>query len=163
MLTSAGAAAGIDLCLHMVRRDHGANVALAAARLSVVPLVREGGQAQFVAPAAAPHADPGLEPVLRWIDTNLRADLDVAKLARRAAMSPRTFLRRFQEQTGTSPARWVAEARVRRAQALLESTSMSVDEVAHAVGFGSGVTLRQRFAAVVGLSPQRYRRSFRAA
>ena len=101
--------------------------------------------------------------MLRWIDANLGAELDVAKLARRAAMSPRTFLRRFQEQTGTSPARWVAEARVRRAQALLESSTLTVDEVAGAVGFGSGVTFRQRFAAVVGVSPQRYRRSFRAA
>jgi transcriptional regulator GlxA family with amidase domain len=163
ILTSAGAAAGLDLCLHMVRRDHGAAVALAAARLSVVPLVREGGQAQFAATAATPQPAPGLEPVLRWIDANLGAELDVAKLARRAAMSPRTFLRRFQEQTGTSPARWVAEARVRRAQALLESSTLTVDEVAGAVGFGSGVTFRQRFAAVVGVSPQRYRRSFRAA
>lgn len=162
ILTSAGAAAGLDLCLHMVRRDHGATVALSAARMSVVPLVREGGQAQFVTESAAAHADPGLDPVLRWIAANLRADIDVVMLAHRAAMSPRTFLRRFKEQTGTSPARWVAAARVRRAQGLLESSSLSVDAVADAVGFASPVTFRQRFASVVGVSPQQYRRAFHA-
>ncbi|MCB9683362.1 MAG: helix-turn-helix domain-containing protein [Alphaproteobacteria bacterium] len=160
VLTSAGAAAALDLCLHVVRCDHGAEVAAEAARLSVVPLVREGGQAQFVPRPARAADDDTLGALLTWIDAHLDDDLDTDTLARRVAMSPRSFLRRFRERTGTTPARWVAAARVRAAQALLESTTRTVEEVGDAVGFGTPATFRQRFRDVVGTSPSHYRRSF---
>lgn len=163
ILTSAGAAAGFDLCLHMMRVDYGAAFAAEVARLAVMPLERSGGQAQYVSYASElPQLMP-LAPLLVWIDEHLSQDLSVEVLARRARMSPRSLNRHFTSQMGISPAQWVATARVRRAQALLERTSMSMEEVATAVGFGSAVTLRQRFAAVVGTSPRDWRRSFNSA
>ncbi|HYB99415.1 MAG TPA: helix-turn-helix domain-containing protein [Candidatus Limnocylindrales bacterium] len=160
LLTSAGAAAGFDLCLHLVRRDHGAAVAAEVARAAVLPLERSGGQAQFIT-----HEPPALEgsslgPVLEWLDANLHRDLSLPVVARRAAMSTRTLSRRFREQVGTTPAAWINRARVRRAQRLLETTGSPVEAIAEKVGFGSAAVLRQHFAQVVGTSPLAYRRSF---
>jgi transcriptional regulator GlxA family with amidase domain len=162
VLTSAGAAAGLDLCLHLVRRDHGAAVAAMAARDAVMPLERDGGQSQFIT-HPPPTPDGGsLEPLLRWVDQHLADPLPLGTLARRAAMSERTLSRRFHEQTGTTPAQWVLTARVRRAQALLETTALNVEQIAGEVGFRSSAVLRERFGAVVGTSPVAYRRAFQA-
>ncbi|MFI6992734.1 GlxA family transcriptional regulator [Nonomuraea wenchangensis] len=162
ILTSAGAAAGLDLCLHLIRRDLGSAVAAAAARLAVTPLEREGGQAQFVA-HARPPAPRGslLEPVLSWIEDNLAGEVTPAAMAARAGMSERTFGRRFREQTGTTPLQWLLRARVRRAQLLLETTDHGVERVAAQAGFGSATAFRDRFKRVVGVTPQSYRVSFR--
>jgi transcriptional regulator GlxA family with amidase domain len=163
VLTSAGAAAGLDLCIHLVRRDLGADRAAAVARAAVMPLERAGGQAQFI--VHEPPAPNGLSmgPLLRWIEENLRAELSLSVLARRAAMSTRTLSRRFREQVGTTPALWVTRARVRLAQRLLETTELSVEAVATHVGFGSATVLRDRFGGIVGTSPMAYRRSFKVA
>jgi transcriptional regulator GlxA family with amidase domain len=163
LLTSAGATAGIDLCLHLVRRDFGAAVAAQAARMSVVALEREGGQAQFMVHPSPPVDGASLAPLLEWMEQNLRRDLSLAAIARRAAMSTRTLGRRFREQAGMTPAQWVIFVRVRRAQQLLETTGHAVDRVASLVGFASAATLRVQFQKIVGTSPQAYRRSFRGA
>ncbi|MEJ8638555.1 MULTISPECIES: GlxA family transcriptional regulator [Streptomyces] len=161
-LTSAGAAAGLDLCLHMIRRDHGSAVAADAARLSVMPLEREGGQAQFIVHQLPPSPDgTALEPVLRWMEENARRELTVAEIAARAGMSPRTLNRRFREQTASTPLQWLHRARVRQAQYLLETTAHSVDRIAAQVGFGSPTAFRDRFKRQVGTSPHAYRRAFR--
>ena len=163
ILTSAGAAAGLDLCLHMVRLDHGAAVAADAARLSVMPLERAGGQAQFIA-HPPPSADGGsLEPLLSWLDQNAHRELSIAVIARRAGMSTRTLARRFREQTGTTPAQWVIARRVHRAQQLLETSGHDIERVADEAGFGSTATFRAHFQRTVGTSPQAYRRAFRSA
>jgi transcriptional regulator GlxA family with amidase domain len=163
ILSSAGAAAGLDLCLHLVRRDFGAAVAAEAARISVMPLERAGGQAQFIAHERppAPAGEP-FEALRRWIDANLQRELGLETLARRAAVSPRTLSRRFREQLGTTPAQWVLRARVLRAQQLLETSAEPIERIAAAVGFGSAATLRERFHRQLGTSPQSYRRAFRA-
>ena len=158
VLTSAGAAAGMDLCLHLVRRDHGATVAAYAARLAVMPFERDGSQAQLVE-RPAPDA-PSLAPLLRWMDEHPQEDLSLARIARRAAMSGRSLSRHFREQTGTTPARWIASLRVRRAQQMLETSAISIERIAAEVGFGSTATFRDRFQRVVGTSPQAYRRAF---
>ncbi|MEV6783993.1 helix-turn-helix domain-containing protein [Streptomyces sp. NPDC051098] len=161
-LTSAGAAAGLDLCLHMIRRDHGSAVAADAARLSVMPLEREGGQAQFIVHQLPPSpVGTALEPVLRWMEENARRELTVAEIAARAGMSPRTLNRRFREQTASTPLQWLHRARVRQAQYLLETTAHSVDRIAAQVGFGSPTAFRDRFKRQVGTSPHAYRRAFR--
>jgi transcriptional regulator GlxA family with amidase domain len=160
VLTSAGAAAGLDLCLHLVRRDLGAEVAAEVARAAVMPLERAGGQAQFIAHEPPAGDGSSVAPLLTWLEQNLRKDLPLPVIARRAAMSTRTLSRRFREQVGTTPALWVTRARVRRAQRLLETTDLSIDRVAAEVGFGSSAVLRERFNHVVGTSPQAYRRSF---
>jgi transcriptional regulator GlxA family with amidase domain len=162
VLTSAGAAAGLDLCLHLVHRDHGAAVAADAARASVMPLERAGGQAQFVA-----HEPPGpsggsLEPLLGWLVENLHRPLTLDDVAARAAMSTRSLSRHFREQTGGTPAHWLRRHRVRRAQLLLESTDRPVERIGEDVGFASPTAFRQRFREVVGVSPRAYRRAFRA-
>jgi transcriptional regulator GlxA family with amidase domain len=166
ILTSAGASAGLDLCLHLVRLDHGAQVAADMARIAVMPLERDGGQAQFIVhepPTSSPSMESeSLEPLLVWLRANLHRTLDVDAMARRAAMSPRTLARRFREQTGTTPARWLLGLRVRRAQQLLETTPQSVERIAAHAGFGSTATFRDRFHRLVGTSPQAYRRAFRA-
>ncbi len=161
ILTSAGAAAGVDLCLHLVRRDFGASVAADSARRAVMPLERGGGQAQFIV-----HAPPGaeggsLEGVLTWMDRHHAEDLPLRAIAKRAAMSTRSLSRKFREQTGTTPAIWVARRRVHHAQRLLETTSHSIDRIAGEVGFGSVATFRERFQRIVGTSPRAYRRAFR--
>jgi transcriptional regulator GlxA family with amidase domain len=144
-----------------VRRDLGADIAARVARVAVMPLERAGGQAQFIVhePPNVGHATFG--PLLLWIEHNLRRDLSLAAIARRAAMSGRTLSRRFREHVGTTPAAWIARTRVRQAQRLLETTSLSVEAVAEATGFGSATVLRERFNAMVGTSPLAYRRSFR--
>jgi transcriptional regulator GlxA family with amidase domain len=162
LLTSAGAAAGLDLCLHLVRRDFGAAVAAHTARLSVMPLEREGGQAQFIEHQATPDDGTSLAPLLRWLGKNLSQELTLSTIARKAAMSPRSLSRHFHQQTGETPAQWVLAARVRWAQRLLETTNHPVERVAEQVGFGSPATFRERFHRLVGTSPQAWRRSFRA-
>ena len=162
ILTSAGAAAGLDLCLHLIRRDHGSAVAADAARLSVMPLEREGGQAQFIVHELPPvPRGSALEPVLGWIEENLESPLTVRQLAARCAMSERTFNRRFREQTGTTPLQWLLRARVRRAQYLLENTGHGIERIAQQAGFGSPTAFRERFRRVAGVAPQAYRASFR--
>jgi transcriptional regulator GlxA family with amidase domain len=163
LATSAGAAAGLDLCLHLIRRDHGSAVAAAAAKLSVVPLEREGGQAQFIVHEQPPAPrGSALEPVLRWLEATAPAELTTAQIAERAGMSTRTLNRRFREQTGTTPLRWLHRARVRRAQYLLETTDDTVDRIADTAGFGSPTAFRDRFKSIVGISPQAYRQAFRS-
>jgi len=162
VLTSAGTAAGIDLCLHVVRRDHGAEVANAVARRMVVPPQREGGQAQFAeAPVPCCPADDPLAAVVDWAVANLDRDLPVEVLAHRAAMSPRTFARRFRSATGTTPLQWVLGQRVLLAQRLLETTDEPIERIASQVGFGSAAVLREHFGRQVQTSPQAYRRTFR--
>ncbi|MCB9763944.1 MAG: helix-turn-helix domain-containing protein [Alphaproteobacteria bacterium] len=161
VLTSAGAAAGLDLCLYLVWRDLGAEVAATAARYAVMPLEREGGQAQFIEHPAPEH--PGsLRPLLTWIEANPAAELSNEALARRFAASPRTLARAFQRQLGTTPAAWVRRARVRHAQALLETTDLSMEEVAARSGFASPATLRAVFHQELDTAPTRYRASFSA-
>ncbi|GAA5086332.1 AraC family transcriptional regulator [Nocardia iowensis] len=164
LLTSAGAAAGIDLCLHMIRRDHGSAVAADAARLSVVPLEREGGQAQFIVHDQPPTPrGSALEPVMRWLQENSAQDLTLDDIAAHAGMSTRTLNRRFREQTGTTPLQWLLRARIRQAQYLLESTGHPVDRIAGQVGFGSPTAFRDRFKRIVGTSPHSYRAAFHGA
>ena len=158
VLTSAGAAAGLDLCLHMIRRDFGARVAARTARAAVVPLERAGGKAQFI--QDDPPAAAGLAPLLDWMRVNLDQRLEVERLAARAGMSPRTFARRFRAETGTTPLQWLLTARIRRAQLLLETTGWSIERVATEAGFDSAVTFRQRFRQVAGVTPSDWRRSF---
>ncbi|MBX9398033.1 helix-turn-helix domain-containing protein [Streptomyces sp. TRM72054] len=163
-LTSAGAAAAMDMCLHMIRMDHGSAVAAHAARMSVMPLEREGGQAQFIVHDQPPApAGATLEPLLAWLEDNCDRDLTLDDIAGEAGMSTRTLNRRFREQTGTTPLQWLHRARVRRAQYLLETTSYSVERIATQAGFGSPTAFRERFRRVVGTSPQGYRRAFRSA
>lgn len=161
VLTSAGAAAGLDLCLHLVRYDLGARIAADTARAAVMPLERSGGQAQFIV-----HRDPAavdsMGPLLPWIERNIKRTLSLAMVARHAAMSTRTFSRRFREQVGESPAQWIAKARVRRAQHLLETTTLSIEQLATEAGFRSASVLREHFSAVVGIAPLAYRRAFPA-
>lgn len=159
-LTSAGAAAGMDLCLHMIRRDHGSAVAADAARLAVMPLEREGGQAQFIVTPPTKPQGAELEPVLRWMEENAARDLTLNDIADHAGMSTRTLNRRFREQTGTTPLQWLHRARVRQAQHLLETTKHPVELIASRVGFGSATAFRDRFKRVAGTSPNAYRAAF---
>lgn len=162
MLTSAGAAAGLDLCLHMIRRDWGSAVAADAARLSVMPLEREGGQAQFIVHPQPPVPQgSALEPLLEWMEHHLGDELTLTDLARQSEMSERTLGRRFREQTGTTPLQWLLRARVRRAQFLLETTDHTVERIADQAGFGSPTAFRERFKRVAGTTPAGYRTAFR--
>jgi transcriptional regulator GlxA family with amidase domain len=159
ILTSAGASAALDLCLHMVRRDHGHAAAAQAARLAVAPLEREGGQAQFIR-RESPASSASIGPLLRWMDENSALPLTLAQLAARAGASSRTLSRRFRAQTGTTPLQWLLGARVRHARELLETTALSLEEIAAAAGFDGPATLRERFRREVGVSPSAYRRTF---
>jgi transcriptional regulator GlxA family with amidase domain len=160
ILTSAGAAAGFDLCLYLVRRDLGAEAAAAVARATVMPLERSGGQAQFIVHEPPTNDGTSIGRLMDWVEEHLCSDLSLPVLASRAAMSIRTLSRNFRAQVGTTPAEWVAQARVRRAQRLLETTQLDVEQVAAKSGFGSASVLRQHFAAIVGTSPLAYRRAF---
>ncbi|MBJ7593827.1 MAG: helix-turn-helix domain-containing protein [Candidatus Dormibacteraeota bacterium] len=161
VLTSAGTAAGIDLCLHILRKEHGATVANAVARRMVVPPHRDGGQAQYIeAPMVEHDRGDDLAVVLDWVQANLNKPFGVDHLARRANMSLRTFNRRFAATTGTAPHRWLINQRVQLAQRLLEETDLDVEQVAEQTGFGTAATLRQHFARQRGTSPQAYRRQF---
>ncbi|MFF2571347.1 GlxA family transcriptional regulator [Streptomyces sp. NPDC058084] len=160
-LTSAGAAAGLDLCLHMIRADYGSAVAADAARMAVVPLEREGGQAQFIVHDRPPvPRGSDLEPLLAWLQDNLGRAFTLDDIAERAGTSTRTLIRRFREQTGTTPLQWLHRARVRQAQHLLETTRHSVERIGAQVGFGSPTAFRDRFKRTTGVSPHSYRRSF---
>lgn len=160
LLTSAGVAAGIDLCLHLLRRDHGAAAANAAARQTVVAPHRSGGQAQFIE-RAVPVADGGgLEATRAWALERLDQPLTVAQLARHAHCSERTFARRFRAETGTTPLRWLLTQRVERAQQLLETSDLPVELVARLCGFGSAAGLRQHFRRATTATPTAYRRTF---
>ena len=159
VISSAGTAAGIDACLHLIRRELGAQQAAMVARRMVVPPHRDGGQAQYVDTPLPCDADT-LAPLLAWMTEHLDAELTVPDLAARALMSERTFARRFRAETGTTPAAWVTRQRLVRAQEMLERTSAGVDEVARTSGFGSAAILRHHFARVLGTSPQAYRRQF---
>jgi AraC family transcriptional activator FtrA len=160
ILTSAGSAAGIDLCLHIVRRDYGAEIANRVARRLVMPPHREGGQAQYVQETIRGDGAGGLAPVLEWAQSHLGRALKVEDLARKAAMSPRTFARRFREQTGTTPHQWLMHQRLLAAQRRLEKTAEAIDQVAEAVGLQTASTLRQQFGRVLGTTPTAYRRRF---
>lgn len=160
VITSAGTAAGIDACLYVVREEHGPVVANAIARRMVVPPHRDGGQRQFVAAPVPKCSDDGFGAILAWMVENLDADIAVDDLARRAHMSSRTFARRFVDEVGTTPHRWLTEQRVAHARTLLESTDIGIEQVAAQVGFGSATLLRHHFTAAVGLSPTAYRRRF---
>ncbi|WP_326565546.1 helix-turn-helix domain-containing protein [Amycolatopsis rhabdoformis] len=161
--TSAGVAAGIDLCLHLVRLTLGADVAASIARSMVTAPFRSGGQAQFItAPSPARDEEP-LAAVRERALRELRRPLTVAELAGWAAMSERTFARRFVAETGTTPLRWLLDQRIARAQQLLESSDLPVAEIAGCCGFGSAVSFRQHFTRHVGIAPSRYRTDFRPA
>jgi transcriptional regulator GlxA family with amidase domain len=160
VLTSAGAAAGLDLCLHIVRRDHGAAVAADTARSSVMPLERAGGQAQFISHEPPAPARASLQPVLAWLTDNLDTHLTLADIAKHASMSTRSLSRHFRHQTGTTPLQWLSRQRVRRAQQLLEETDRSVEQIGELVGFTSPTAFRECFRQTVGVSPRDYRRSF---
>jgi AraC family transcriptional regulator, transcriptional activator FtrA len=162
VLTSAGKAAALDLCLHLVRLDHGPAVANAVARRLVVPPHRTGGQAQFVTtPVPARDGHP-LAELLPWVMLRLDQPLTVEDLALQANMSSRHLARHFHAATGTSPLRWLLTQRIRRAQELLENTDDSIDTVAAAAGMGTATTLRRHFQRTVGVPPDTYRRTFRA-
>ena len=162
LATSAGAGAGIDLCLHLVRADFGAAHAAELARQLVMPPHREGGQAQFIAPAAAPPPlDQSLGGLLDWVGDRLAEPITVADMALRLNVSDRTLARRFAEQLGTSPGQWLLGRRINAARALLEQTDLSVDAVAARVGLASATNLRRRFHRALHTTPAAYRRSFR--
>jgi transcriptional regulator GlxA family with amidase domain len=160
IVTGAGSAAGLDAALHLMRQQFGAKVAADAARRMVVPPHRSGGQAQYIARVIPDCDAETLGPLLTWIIQNLADDLSIDELARRSHMSPRTFARRFRDETGTTPHSWVTAQRVQAAEELLELTDHPVDWIANEVGFGNAAALRHHFARARGVSPQQYRRTF---
>ncbi|MGO4723867.1 MULTISPECIES: transcriptional regulator FtrA [unclassified Inquilinus] len=160
VLTSAGSAAGLDLCLHIVRRDWGARIANQVARRLVVPPHREGGQAQFVDRPVQVEDRPRLAALFDWIRRNLAEDLPLDRLADQAGMSLRTFLRRFRDATGMTPAEWLVGERLALARDLLETTELPVERIATECGFGSADTLRHHFRRRLATSPARYRAGF---
>ncbi|MGW3242103.1 GlxA family transcriptional regulator [Streptomyces sp. NPDC001070] len=162
ILTSAGVASGIDLCLHLVRRDHGTAVANASARRTVVPPYREGGQAQYIQRPVPQPLQATTAAARSWALDRLDQPLTLRELAEREAMSVRTFTRRFREEVGTSPGQWLTQQRVERARNLLESSDLSVDQVAREAGFGTAASMRQHLQTALGVSPTAYRRTFRA-
>ncbi|QOC89962.1 GlxA family transcriptional regulator [Micromonospora craniellae] len=162
LLTSAGTAAGIDACLHLVRQEHGSAAATRLARRMVVPPHRDGGQAQFVeAPIPKAPEAPTLEPVLEWLMERLDQQLTVDEMPARAGMAPRTFARRFRAETGTTPHDWLTSQRVLLARRLLEDTGLTVEAVAERAGFGDAAALRHHFTRRVGATPHAYRTTFR--
>ncbi|MFE5284550.1 GlxA family transcriptional regulator [Nocardia sp. NPDC056611] len=162
LLTSAGVAAGLDLCLHLVRRDLGAAVAAETARGIVMPLQREGGQAQFIQHPAQDRTDNPLQRTLTWMEANLHRPLTLTDIARHAALSVRTLTRHFQDQVGTTPLQWLLSTRVRYARELLETTDLPVETIAQQAGFATSTTLRHHFTRRLGTSPQQYRNTFHA-
>ncbi|MEU2235638.1 helix-turn-helix domain-containing protein [Streptomyces vietnamensis] len=161
VLTSAGKAAAMDLCLHLVRLDHGSAIANTVARRLVVPPHRDGGQAQFVTAPVPTREDHPLTELLPWAVERLDRPLTVEDLARQARMSSRHLGRHFRAATGTTPLQWLLTQRIRRAQELLEATDDSVDAIAEATGMGTATTLRRHFNRTVGVPPDAYRRTFR--
>ncbi|MGH4029665.1 GlxA family transcriptional regulator [Actinomycetota bacterium Odt1-20B] len=162
VLTSAGVASGVDLCLHVVRRDHGTAVANEVARVTVVPPHRDGGQAQYV---QRPVPEPQLATTTTaraWALGRLHEPLQLRDMAEQESMSVRTFTRRFREEVGISPGQWLTQQRVERARHLLESSDLSVDQVARDAGFGTAQSMRQHLQAALGVTPTAYRRTFRS-
>ncbi|MGA8986538.1 GlxA family transcriptional regulator [Aeromicrobium sp.] len=160
VLTGAGSAAGIDASLHLLRQVFGAKVATTTARRIVVSPHREGGQAQFVrTPMGQTEADT-LAPLLAWASDHLDEQLSIERLAAQAHMSPRTFARRFRDETGTTPLQWLSSQRLAQAEELLENSTWSVEQIASRVGFGNAATLRHHFATARGTTPQQYRKTF---
>ena len=159
-VTSAGVAAAIDLCLHLVMRDCGAAVANEVARMTVVAPTRAGGQAQFIPRPAGLESGQSLAPLRDWASRHLDKPLTLADLARRAHLGERTLTRRFRAETGTSPLQWLLQQRLGRARELLETTTLPIDRVAEACGLGTADTLRQHFADKIGVSPAAYRAAF---
>lgn len=160
IITSAGTAAGLDACLHLLRQELGAEMANTIARRMVVPPQRDGGQAQFIAHPLPESVSMSLAPVTDWMLENLCQDLTVDDLASRAHMSPRTFARRFKADHGTTPAAWLGRQRIIHAQRLLEQTDLGLDRIAYECGFGSAAVLRQNFTRTLGTTPTAYRATF---
>jgi transcriptional regulator GlxA family with amidase domain len=163
VITSAGTAAGIDACLHLVRKEQGPEIANKIARRMVVPPHRDGGQAQYVERPLPRSTCDTVGEVLFWMETNLDQEVTVEQLAARAHMSPRTFARRFQQETGTTPYRWILRQRVLLAQQLLEATDETMDAIAGRTGFGTAAALRHQFVQTLGITPNAYRRTFRGS
>lgn len=163
VLSSAGVAAGIDLCLHVIRSDLGSEIANQVARYCVVPAWRQGGQSQFIDRPVPSYPDTSTALAREWALEHLQEPLDLAAMAAQVRMSVRTFTRRFRAETGMSPGQWLTQQRVDRARHLLESTDLPVDQVASHAGFGTGAALRQQLAASIGVSPTAYRQTFRTA
>ncbi|GGY89376.1 helix-turn-helix domain-containing protein [Streptomyces poonensis] len=161
VITSAGTAAGIDACLHLVRKEQGPEVANAIARRMVVPPHRDGGQAQYIERPLPRSRCDTVGEVLVWMEEHLDEEVTVEQLAARALMSPRTFARRFQQETGTTPYRWILRQRVLLAQRLLEATDETMDAIAGRTGFGTAAALRHHFVRSLGTTPHAYRRTFR--
>ncbi|MEV2213178.1 helix-turn-helix domain-containing protein [Streptomyces sp. NPDC050997] len=161
VITSAGTAAGIDACLHIVRKEQGPEVANKIARRMVVPPHREGGQTQYIERPLPRSQCDTVGEVLVWMERHLDEEVTVEQLAERAHMSPRTFARRFQQETGTTPYRWILRQRVLLAQRLLEGTDETVDAIAGRTGFGNAAALRHQFVRAVGTTPNAYRRTFK--
>jgi transcriptional regulator GlxA family with amidase domain len=161
IVTGAGAAAGIDMCLHLIRRDHGAALANSIARILVAPPHRDGGQQQFItAPVAANGDGDRLAGVIAWARANLDRQLSLDELAARALMSRRSLVRHFKAATGTTPHAWLLSQRLSQAEELLEATSLPIEEIAERVGYRSAAVFREQFAARRGLAPRDYRRTF---
>lgn len=160
IITSAGTAAGLDACLHLLRQELGAEVANTIARRMVVAPQRDGGQAQFVDRPIPTSVSLSLAPVTEWMLENLRLDLSVEQLAAKAHMSPRTFARRFKADLGATPAAWLGRQRVLRAQRMLEQTDLGLDRIAYECGFGSAAVMRQNFARALDTTPTAYRQRF---
>jgi len=163
IITSAGLAAGVDLCLHLIRRDFGSEVANRAARHCVVPPWRDGGQSQFIERVVPDEGSEGTAPTRAWALDQLDEEITLAALAAHAGMSVRTFSRRFKAETGQSPGTWLLQQRVRHACHLLETTSLSVDRVAESAGLGTAASLRHHLRTELGVSPLAYRKTFRAS
>ena len=163
ILTSAGVAAGLDLCLHLVRQDHGTRVANALARRLVMPPHRDGGQAQYIDHALPRDEGTNLAGLLEWARSHLDRPLTVEVLAAQARMSPRTFARQFRATTGTTPLQWLLTERVRLAQELLESTADTVDRIANRCGFGTAQQLRTHFVRIHQVTPHQFRQTFQRA
>ncbi|MGW6456967.1 GlxA family transcriptional regulator [Streptomyces sp. NPDC055078] len=161
VITSAGTAAAIDACLHILRAEHGPRVANYIARRMVVPPHRDGGQAQYIERPLTQARCDTVGEVLSWMERHLDREMTVEQLAARAHMAPRTFARRFHQETGTTPYRWLLRQRVLLAQELLESTDQTVDAIAGRSGFGNAAALRHHFLRTLGTTPNAYRRTFR--
>ncbi len=161
ILTSAGVASGLDLCIHMIRADHGAAVANDVARGTVIPPHREGGQAQYIQRPVPADPTSVVSRARAWAMANLDEPITLDSLARSCVVSRRTFTRKFREETGVSPMQWLLEQRVQRARELLETTDRSVDRVATEAGFGTGAAMRLHFRQSLGVTPQMYRLTFR--
>ncbi|MFJ3419030.1 GlxA family transcriptional regulator [Streptomyces sp. NPDC086082] len=162
VLTSAGAASGVDLCLHLIRTDHGSELANVVARRCVMPPFRDGGQAQYIDRPVPDDTSSSTALTRQWILEHLDETLSVPQMAEHAHMSPRTFARRFRDETGMPPHRWITQQRLEQARSLLESSTLTVDQIAGEVGFSTATSLRQHMSAEFGVSPLTYRRTFQA-